>query len=162
MMHPRAERLIELLNLEPHPEGGYFGELYRSELTVLPTDGRQSRAALSSIYFMLIEGIHDRWHRVRSDEAWHYYEGAPLELTWVEADLTTCTRHRLGPVEEDQSPVCVVPAHCWQAAQTTGTYSLVGCTVGPGFDYEDFEILRAQPGEAAAFRREFPKLARLL
>jgi hypothetical protein len=79
-MHPRASELITRLNLAPHSEGGYFARVFRSEATVFPSDSRGLRAALSAIYFLLVAGTFSRWHRVSSDEAWHHYEGSPLDL----------------------------------------------------------------------------------
>lgn len=142
-MHARVRDLIETLNMTPHSEGGYFREVYRASLTVLPADGRPLRPALTTIYYLLAQGQVSRWHRVRSDEAWHYYEGAPLELTWTDTERRRVTRHVLGPVGEADAPVAVVPAECWQTARPLGAYTLVGCTVGPGFDYQDFELMAA-------------------
>jgi predicted cupin superfamily sugar epimerase len=83
-MNPRALELINLLDLEPYPEGGYFREVFRSSsLVQLPHD-QEERRALTTIYFLLVAGEHDSWHRVSSDEVWHYYEGAALELFWTE------------------------------------------------------------------------------
>ncbi|MGC9523120.1 MAG: cupin domain-containing protein [Anaerolineae bacterium] len=140
-MHERARILIETLELGPHPEGGYFREVYRSARSVQPDDERGPRAAPTTIFFLLGRGDVSRWHRVRSDEVWHYYEGDPLALTVVDPESHTVNQHRLGPAGEESLPVAVVPAGCWQAARPLGAYTLVGCTVGPGFTYEDFELL---------------------
>jgi len=161
-MHPRAAELIETLRLQPHPEGGYFGEVYRSASTVTPDDGRDVRAALTTITYLLVEGQISAWHRVRSDEVWHFYEGEPLALAWADADGADAVTQVLGPVGTgrgvvgtdrgvvgtdrgvvgtDQRPVAVVPAGCWQTARPLGAYTLVGCTVAPGFEYEDFELV---------------------
>jgi uncharacterized protein len=136
-MHPRAAELIAKLALEPHPEGGFYREIFRSARLVAPLDGRGPRAALTTIYFLLPAGIISRWHRVTSDEVWHLYEGGPLEVLSVDPEFTTLSRHKL----EQHTPVCTVAASHWQAARTLGDYALVGCTVGPGFDFEDFTIL---------------------
>jgi len=136
-MHPRAVELITQLQLERHPEGGYYREIFRSADLVTPADGRGPRAALTTIYFLLPAGIISRWHRVTSDEVWHLYEGGPLEVLSVDPDFTGLTRHKLEP----RAPVCTVAAAHWQAARTLGDYALTGCTVGPGFDFEDFTIL---------------------
>lgn len=136
-MHPRAVELIAQLNLERHPEGGYYREIFRSRDLVQPADGRGPRAALTTIYFLLPAGIISRWHRVTSDEVWHLYEGGPLEVLSVDPEFTTLSRHKL----EQHAPVCTVSASHWQAARTPGDYALVGCTVAPGFDFEDFTIL---------------------
>ncbi len=136
--HPRTAELIRELHLIAHPEGGSSG------LPVVVdrrADGRGARPALTTIYFLLPEGAFSRWHRVRSDEVWHFYEGAPLELLQLSADLASLTRFTLGPLAGGQAPVHTVPAGDWQAARTTGAYTLVGCTVGPGFDFQDFTML---------------------
>ena len=141
-MHPRAAELIERLGLQPHPEGGYFAEVYRSASTVTPGDGRAVRAALTTIFFLLVEGQISAWHRVLSDEVWHFYEGDPLALTWTDVDGANAVTQVLGPAGPDQRPIAVVPAGCWQTARPrpSGAYTLVGCTVAPGFEYEDFEL----------------------
>ena len=157
-MDSRAAQLIARLGLTPHPEGGHFGEVYRSSSRVQPEDSRPARTALTTIYFLLAAGEVSRWHRVASDEVWHYYEGEPLELLSADAGFGTITRRVLGPVNGAARPVHVVPADQWQAARTTGAYTLVGCTVGPGFDFEDFEIIDAQSAEADALRRDHPDL----
>src|SRR5919107_5338063 len=94
----RHRELIAGLALEAHPEGGYYSEVYRSPSVVKPWDGREPRPALTTIYFLLPRGQVSRWHRVQSDEVWHFYEGAPLEL-WMTQNLSRIERHRLGPVE---------------------------------------------------------------
>jgi predicted cupin superfamily sugar epimerase len=139
-MDIRAARLIRELDLRPHPEGGYFREVFRSRREVQPLDPRSARSALTTIYFLLVEGQCSRWHRVASDEAWHFYEGDPVDLFWVDTGEVV-HRELLGSLEERARPVHVIPAGCWQAARPTGSYALVGCTVGPGFDFADFEIL---------------------
>src|SRR6266480_2328993 len=119
MMHNRAADLIGELRLEPHPEGGYFREVFRSPHKVKPMDERSERSALTTIYFLLVKGQHSRWHRVASDEAWHFYEGEPLVLYWID------DRDRLHEeVLKNDRPLCVVPAGCWQAASPRGEYSL--------------------------------------
>lgn len=139
-MPERAEELTQGLRLEPHPEGGAFREIFRSPLAVRPMDGRPDRAALTAIYFMLRSGEESRWHRVASDEAWVWLEGAPLELFVADHPGPAGARVLLGPVGEGISPVYVVPAGRWQAARSTGGYSLVTCMVGPGFDFADFVL----------------------
>jgi uncharacterized protein len=143
--------LITTLGLVAHPEGGYYREVYRSPAAVKPLDSRDARSALTTIFFLLPQDQVSRWHRVQSDEVWHFYEGAPLEL-WVTRDLSRIEHHRLGPVEPGQQPVLVVPAGSWQAARSTGGYTLVGCTVGPGFDFNDFALATDEPTVAAALR----------
>ncbi len=161
-MNDRARGLITTLGLIPHPEGGYYGEIYRSGATVLPADGRGPRAALTTIYFLLPAGALSRWHRVQSDEVWHFYEGSALELWMAPADRGAASHHHLGPIDNDQRPVHTVPAGWWQAARSTGPYTLVGCTVGPGFDFRDFALAGDQPDAAAALRTRYPELIDLL
>jgi predicted cupin superfamily sugar epimerase len=158
----RAATLVATLGLIPHPEGGYYGELYRSHATVHPGDDRGPRPALTTIYFLLPSGAVSRWHRVQSDEVWHFYEGAPLELWMASPEGDQVDRYRLGPLEGLQRPVWAVPAGRWQAARSTGAYTLVGCTVGPGFDFQDFALAADQPAAAAALRAGHPALAELL
>ena len=161
-MHPRAVTLIEELGLTPHPEGGYFREIFRSALTVQPADARPLRAALTTIYFLLPGGAHSRWHRVTSDEVWHLYEGGPLELMVADEQAGCVQRIILDQVAPNAGPVFTVPAGCWQAARPLGAYALTGCTVGPGFEFEDFSFLRDQPVLAEVLRRTDADAATLL
>ena len=161
-MTDRAATLVATLGLIPHPEGGYYSELYRSQSAVQPSDGRGSRAALTTIYFLLPAGAVSRWHRVRSDEVWHFYEGAPADIWMASPEGDQMNQYRLGPLERDQRPAWVVPAGWWQAARCTGPYTLVGCTVGPGFDFRDFALAVDEPRSAAALRARDPALAELL
>jgi predicted cupin superfamily sugar epimerase len=121
-----ADRIITLLDLKPHPEGGYFRETFR--------DG-EGRGHSTAIYFLLKAGEVSRWHRVDAAEVWHFYRGAALELR-IGKDL-----YVLGPnVDEAQAPQVVVPPQAWQSARSQGDYTLVGCTVAPGFDFAHFEL----------------------
>jgi len=152
----RARDLIRLLDLIPHPEGGYYREIYRSDQTVTRMNSREDRSAITTIYFLLLSGNHSHWHRIRSDEIWHFYEGSPLELAWIGPD--TSGHEILELVSETCGQVAVVPGGCWQSARTLGDYTLVGCTVGPGFDFREFELLSADPQETSRVRRQFPDL----
>ncbi len=158
----RVTHLVERLGLQPHPEGGFCRQIFRSSRDVRPCDDREDRPALTTIYFLLAGGAHSRWHRVRSDEVWHFYEGAPLELWQISSDLAHLDRISLGPLDDVRRPAHVVPADCWQAATSTGEYSLVGCTVGPGFVFEDFEMMRADSHDAARVRERWPDANALL
>ncbi len=144
-MEERAAELIRLLKLEPHPEGGYYREIFRSGQKVQPEDGRPRRTALTTIFFLLCEAQVSRWHRVASDEIWHWYEGSALELFQSPRDVSGITRIPLGAVEGSRLPVHTIPAGDWQAARSSGAYTLVGCSVGPGFDFADFRFLRDEP-----------------
>jgi len=131
-----AERLIATLGLQPHPEGGHFREMFR--------DAGHPRAHSTAIYFLLRVGEISQPHRIDAAEVWHYYRGAPLELTIAEAGGIPA-RHILGPdVEKGERPQIVVPPHAWQGAKSLGDYTLVGCTVAPGFEFSTFEM--APPG----------------
>ncbi len=126
-MSSEADRLIALLDLKPHPEGGYFRETFR--------DTGPGRAHSTAIYFLLKAGQASRWHRVDAAEVWHFYRGAPLELK-IGKDT-----YILGPdIDEAQMPQLVVPPDAWQAARSLGEYTLVGCTVAPGFEFSKFEM----------------------
>src|SRR3982751_2380309 len=150
-MHPRAADLIATLDLRPHPEGGFYRELFRSATVVRPADDRGPRAALTMIYFLLTADTWSRWHQVDSDEAWHLYEGGPLELFELDVSARSLERRRLAPVGDgEHGPVHVVAAGRWQAARSLGDYALVGCTVGPGFDFADFRMLADEETTAAA------------
>jgi predicted cupin superfamily sugar epimerase len=123
-----ADQLIALLDLKPHPEGGHFRETFRDA----PHDGR---AASTAIYFLLRASEASRWHRIDAAEVWHFYRGAPLELRIGEKTFI------LGPdIDEAQAPQIVVPPGEWQAARSLGNYTLVGCTVAPGFEFAHFEM----------------------
>jgi uncharacterized protein len=162
-MHPRAAELIAALDLEPHPEGGFYRQIFRSEVQVTPADRRGLRAALTTIYFLLPVGSFSRWHQVASDEVWHLYEGGPLELLELNASGQSVLHHRLGPVGNDtDGPVCIIGAGIWQAARSLGQYAFVGCTVGPGFDWADFRLLADDHVRAAAVRAALPDLAMLI
>lgn len=126
-MSAEADRLIQLLDLKPHPEGGHFRETYR--------EGNEGRAYSTAIYFLLKAGEVSRWHRVDAAEVWHFYRGAALELK-IGKDT-----YVLGAnIDEAQVPQLVVPPNAWQAARSLGDYTLVGCTVAPGFEFSKFEM----------------------
>jgi predicted cupin superfamily sugar epimerase len=158
----RAAELIALLDLRPHPEGGRYREWFRSPARVRPDDDRGSRSALTTIYFLLVAGDVSRWHRVTSDEVWHYHEGDALELLVADESGAHVTRHVLGSIAGPVRSVHAVPARHWQAARPTGEYTLVSCDVGPGFDFADFEMLRDRPDTATELRRRHSHLASLL
>jgi len=161
--------LVRQLSLRPHPEGGWYSEVFRSRDRVTASGRRGERAALTSIYFLLAAGQCSRWHRVLSDEAWHFYEGAPLELFTVNESLDRLECTRLGPHAADPGhdqaatrPTHVVPAGVWQAVRPTGAYALVGCTVGPGFDFADFAMLSDDAKGVERLVARFPHLSDLV
>jgi uncharacterized protein len=148
-MHHRVAQLIRDLELQPHPEGGHYVEVHRS-------------AAVTAIYFLLAGAEISRWHRVGSEEIWHYYEGAPLELLQLSPDARDLERIVLGPHSDRQRPVHCVPACHWQAARSRGEFTLVGCTVAPAFQFADFSLLKDSASLADAVRRNHPAVAQFV
>jgi predicted cupin superfamily sugar epimerase len=133
-----AEEVVRLLGLVPHPEHGHYRETFRDARTV--GDGR---CASTAIYFLLRQGERSCWHRVDAAEVWHWYAGAPLLLGVVEDGKLR--QMRMGPdLAAGERPQAVVPAHAWQDAESLGPWTLVGCTVAPGFEFAHFEL--AEPG----------------
>ena len=131
---PSAADIIARLDLKPHPEGGHFRESFRD--TRLDEDGR---ARSTAIYFLLSRGERSHWHRIDVPEIWHYYAGDALILQI--ADHRGTRGLRLGPdLASGEVPQAIVAAHAWQAAESTGDWTLVGCTVAPGFDFAKFEL----------------------
>lgn len=151
--------LIDRFGLQPHPEGGWYRELHRSDARVIRSDG-QLRSGLTAILFLLEAAAVSRWHRVNAaDETWHFAAGDDLELLVLPPGADRVQRRRLGPLrsEGESEPLAVVLAGHWQAARTLGSWSLVSCCVGPGFSFADFSLLRDQPadGHPAAVLPEF-------
>jgi uncharacterized protein len=135
-----AAEIVRRLGLAPHPEGGHFREIFRDRRAV---DG--GRAASTAIYFLLARGERSHWHRIDAVEVWHFYAGAPLLLETAASDVAAVTRVTLGPdLAAGEQPQAIVPAGAWQAAESLGAWTLVGCTVAPGFAFESFEL--APPG----------------
>jgi predicted cupin superfamily sugar epimerase len=141
--------VIARLGLRPHQEGGSFRELYRSADLVV-RDGR-ARSALTTIYFLLAAGEHGRWHVVGLDEVWYFLAGEPLELLTYDPASGAAEALVLGPLANGGTPVAIVPRDRWQAARSLGSYSLVGCTVAPGFDFADFRFVADLPDNQAPF-----------
>ena len=145
---------ITRLELEPHPEGGFFRETYRSTTGVLTPQG--TRAAATHIYFLLRSGECSHLHRIQSDEGWHFYAGSPLVIHQFAEGYSSTV---LGDLEHGRSPFqAVVPAGVWFGAEPLREgYSLVGCTVSPGFDFKDFEL-----ADSDALHKRYPDHAALL
>jgi len=152
-VHAEAQRLIAALGLRPHPEGGYFAEIYRSDTSV--DIGTRTRSVLTSIYYLLPGDTFSAFHRLQSDEIWHHYDGAAVTIEMIDVD----GRH---------SEVVVGTADRWQAAMPGGVwfaahvadpagFALVGCDVAPGFDFVDFEI-----GTREQLQNAFPQHASLI
>jgi predicted cupin superfamily sugar epimerase len=149
-----VQELVRTLGLRPHPEGGYYRETYRASLQVQTPRG--ARSASTAIYYLLPRGAIAAWHQVASDEVWHHYEGAPLTLYLLdEGGLRTVVLGR--DVAAGEQPQAVIPAGVLQAGLTRGDYTLVGCTVAPGFDFADWEM----PPRATLLER-YPEHAELM
>jgi len=131
-----AADIVRLLDLVPHPEGGHFRETFRDPRRV---DG--GRAASTAIYFLLARGERSHWHRIDAVEVWHFYAGAPLLLETAASAGNAVTRVTLGPdLAQGERPQAIVAAGSWQAAESLGAWTLIGCTVAPGFEFERFEL----------------------
>jgi predicted cupin superfamily sugar epimerase len=163
LMRRNAEYWIDRLQLSAHPEGGYFRQSYKAELvlpkSVLPAQFAGERAASTAIYFLLEGGTFSAFHRLRSDEIWHFYAGEPLVVRVIEPE-GKCSRILLGrDLEAGQVLQAVVRAGCWFAAHVADgkSYAVVGCTVAPGFDFADFEI-----GKRAELARLYPQHRELI
>jgi predicted cupin superfamily sugar epimerase len=131
-----AAEIIRLLDLKPHPEGGHFRETIRDQ-----HPAPQSRAHSTAIYFLLAAGERSHWHRVDAVEVWHHYAGAPLLLEIAKNGAGPVNTITLGPdLAAGERPQAAVPAHAWQAARSLGHWTLVGCTVAPGFEFAGFEL----------------------
>jgi uncharacterized protein len=136
-----AAEIIEHLGLIAHPEGGWYRETWRSDSRVV---GDEDRAAGTAILFLLVAGELSHWHRIDAAEMWHHYAGAPLEL-WISPDGVERDLHLVGvDLMAGEQPQVVVPPGAWQAASSRGDFTLVGCTVVPGFSFDHFEL--APPG----------------
>lgn len=131
-----APDVIRLLQLRPHPEGGHYRETFRDSAS----SGESGRSASTAIYYLLGPGETSEWHRVDAAEIWHHYAGAPLVLT-ISPDGHDAQARRLGPnLFAGELPQIVVPAGHWQSATSLGSWTLVGCTVAPGFEFAGFEL----------------------
>ena len=132
-MHP----LVNKLGLEPHPEGGYYRQIYRSAAEVCSPKHGLPRPAVTHIYFLLLKGQVSRFHKVLHDEIWNHYDRAPLTL--FQLHQQQLHEKRIGGPEDEMA--AVVPGGHYQAATSTGDYSLVGCSLAPGFDFADFSFI---------------------
>lgn len=131
-----VQEIIAHLRLSPHPEGGHYRQTWVAD--------NEGRASGTCIYFLLAAGESSHWHRVDATEIWLYHAGAPLVLSLSETDEGPAVDHLLGPDLSQGAPQIIVPRDHWQAARSTGEYTLVSCTVSPGFQFEGFTL--ADPG----------------
>jgi predicted cupin superfamily sugar epimerase len=139
-----AAELIEILHLQPHPrEKGFYVETYRSKDLIswdaLPGRYEGTRCLSTAIYFMLVDGGFSELHRLKSDEIFHFYLGAPAEMLLLHSNDEGEILRLGNNIQSGEEPQIVVPAGAWQGMRTTGDYSLFGCTVSPGFEYLDYE-----------------------
>ena len=136
-----AKKIVKQLGLEAHPEGGYYNRVYASNVSVELKDGRGERKALTHIYYLLSRGEHSVWHKITSDEIWNFYEGDPLELRLINPSDKEERVVLLGKLDETHVPSFLIPAGSWQTAKPLGEYVLVGCSMAPGFQWEDWSVL---------------------
>lgn len=129
-----AEDIITALNLQPHPEGGHFRETFRD------VHGDSRRALSTAIYYLLRAGEVSHWHRVDTAEVWHWYAGGPLELSTFADGASRSTNILGNRIDSGERPQIVIPARVWQSARSLGDWTLVGCTVAPGFEFAGFEL----------------------
>lgn len=160
----KIQALIQHYNLLPHPEGGFFRQTYAAAEQIskeaLPERFEGSRSYSTAIYFLLPHGSFSAFHRIKSDEVWHFYEGCPINIHVIHPNGEyECLK--LGcNLKNGESYQLVVPANAWFASEPVsepGTFSLVGCTVSPGFDFSDFEL-----AEAAVLIHQFPLYQQLI
>jgi predicted cupin superfamily sugar epimerase len=131
-----AADVIRLLDLKPHPEGGHFRETFRDARRIAG-----GRAASTAIYFLLARGERSHWHRLDAEELWHWHAGAPLTLNVAAGNIAPVLNLRLGAdLAAGERPQAIVPAHVWQSAESLGEWTLVGCTMAPGFEFAGFEL----------------------
>lgn len=144
-----VQQLIQQYNLQPHPEGGWYKETYKSDEYIsgstLPERFGGSRVFSTAIYFLLEQGNFSAFHRIKSDECWHFYAGDPLVVYVMQLNGRLDIIHLGNDIEKGQVFQFVVPANCWFASRPApgSTFCFVGCTVAPGFDFTDFELAKA-------------------
>lgn len=153
----KVDEIIEKLGMEPHLEGGFYKRCYASE-DVVPVPERfaapHERQCSTSIYYLLGKDDFSAWHRLKSDELWHHYEGGSVLIRTIDPDTKALSEHMLGKVSDGANPQILVRHGNWFCAQPLGDceFSLVGCTVSPGFDFKDFEL-----ADRVALIAEYPE-----
>lgn len=150
----RIEEIKASLQLQPHVEGGHYHRFHPPK----GADNAGARHAMSAIHYLLEAGQCSSWHRVDAEEAWHFVEGAPLELCIYHPVSRRLERCCLGPLRDGAQPMAVVPAGAWQAARPLGVYALATCVVAPGFEYDGFELLRREDPLAAHLAGLVPEI----
>jgi predicted cupin superfamily sugar epimerase len=129
-----ADEVIHILELAPHPEGGHFREMFRDTVRA------GERAASTAIYFLLKAGEQSHWHKVDATEVWHHYAGAPLLLETASPEGSVSALHLGASIENGERPQAAVLPNHWQRARSLGAWTLVGCTVAPGFTFDGFTL----------------------
>jgi len=155
-----SEHIISLLSLIPHPEGGHFRETYRSQTSVIRASDGVSRSASTAIYYLLRGRERSTWHRIQSDELWHFYDGTPIRIHVLEPDGGLGILRLGNPLRHEGAHFqALVPAGRWFAAECEepGGHGLVGCTVAPGFEFDEFEI-----ADKSVLKKQWPEHAALV
>lgn len=158
-MQHHIQNIIKRYSLIPHPEGGYYREVFRSDLRITSPAVPKERAAATHIYFFLMQDQISRFHKVLHDEIWNFYEGDPLKLITFKG--RTAEQTILG-TKQKAGYTRTVPAGCYQAAETTGDYSLVGCTVAPGFEFEDLSYLSEDRAAREKLLADYPEYKKFI
>ena len=146
------QNLIDKYNLVPHPEGGYYAVIYESKQTLTSPMVNKERKTITHIYFLLLKGQVSLFHKVAHDEIWNFYEGDPIKL--IKYDGLTIEEDIIG--SGCSNYVSIVESGIYQAAESTGVYSLVGCSVAPGFEFEDFSLLHDDLETKEKLLNKFP------
>lgn len=139
-MENEITAIVNHLQLQPHPEGGFYKETYRCESQTQQIHSNANRSACTAIYFMLTEGNFSAFHRIKSDEIWHFYSGSPIHLHTLSPEGHYQEIIIGADLSQNQHPQYIVPANYWFASEVKSNYALCGCTVSPGFDFADFEM----------------------
>lgn len=161
MLNP--QQLVDKYSLQPHPEGGWYKQTYKSTESVaasaLPERFGGDRPFSTAIYFLLEQGNFSAFHRIKSDECWHFYAGDTLQVYVIQQDGTLKIISLGQAIENDELFQYVVPANCWFASRPApgSAFSFVGCTVAPGFDFADFELANAD-----VLAKEYPQHAAII
>jgi len=158
MENQRVKYWVEHLEMDNHPEGGYYKETYRSSDYITADGFEGERSVATGIYFLLFDDVFSAFHRIKSDEMWHFYEGSTLEVLYFQDGVLKTILLGNQP-EKGEVLQAVVPKNCWFGSRVKNSegHALVGCTVAPGFDFQDFEMAKAEE-----LVKEFPKYSELI
>lgn len=147
-MNSEIQQLATHLQLQPHPEGGFYKETYRCTNNTTHHHNTEPRSACTAIYFLLVENNFSAFHRIQSDEIWHFYKGEPIHLHTISPEGDYEEILIGNDIANNQHPQYTVPAGYWFASEVKSNYALCGCTVSPGFDFNDFELAETQQLQA--------------